>query len=1239
MKKKKILASGLLGISVLVAGVTLTSCDMTLTPSYEQSSTTTTAPKPTATTTKKPTTTTTTTTTVQKVTVTFNSNGGTQVVAQSINKGGKVTKPTNPTKASVTEGNKTTTYTFGGWYTDTGLTKAFDFNTVVNANTTLYAKWNATITEELTVTFNTMGGSSIQQQKVIKGNKVARPTTDPTKNATAQFTYSFAGWYKDQAYTTVFDFANEVINANTTIYAKWTEITNKYDVTWKNGDTVLKTEKVAYGKTPVYSGSTPTKAADVQYSYTFIGWTPEVDAVTKAITYTATFKETTNKYKVTWLNYDGSELDFDDVEYDQTPEYFGAEPLKPSDDQYDYTFIAWTPTISKVTGDVTYTATFTETLREYTVTFYNGDDEFDVQTVKYGSKPTTPDVSVNTPTKASTIEKQYTFKGWALSPDGDAITEFDDVTGETEYYAVFDEEDKVYTVKWNNYDGSKFADDSTWTYGQGYPVMPAGIPTKPADDTYRYEFNIWDSTEPTASSNVIVCTPTFTEIKIFDVTYNTMGANETLEAQTVDKDACAIEPAVTLTKFASKFVGWYTSNDNGQTLSQDAYDFATPVTGALTLYAKWEELTKATVATTVNIGESEDYKAPVFDENYYIPQIASKASTDTIYTLIKTDDTVIVHDADTGKTAYTYLTQGINVTTGYLQVTTEFSLAKIGSKWNIVNLVNSSGSTIFSIGLEGSSNKYFSYSLNGSGNYLDTSNASYIDPDTLDNKEKPSANTKYKAVINIDFANNTISYSINGKSIVTNVQIDAQTMQKGIQAIMFQTATSAADRDITITELHSDYANEDLADIKADVIASINAFVEKLELDTYYTKNKAKVLALQTDYISNVNAATSNQEAILNYYYFYSFVLTTVYSDLQEMIINYETIIKDKLSTDYPNKTYEMSKVIEEEIDEYTTKRIYYGLMNELEDAVYSAKDKDEFDSIISLYENQFVAIADDVATIQSQYKTQKVNALKENYPETLYTVNATAYNKVFEDLNTTLATLTVKSDIDGALNAAETILMSIEEDSYGLRKYKELVAYTNTEIDKLLIKQKDKYAGSTYETEINGILSAAEVNIKLDEADYSDDEEYEEAVDEQFGNEKGNIDTKIAAIKAVTEFTVTLKFNNGTDDSVSTVYVGDKIDAPTAPTKTGSTFKGWFTKDGTNDDWGNEWNFTNDTVTATTTLYARFDINQYEVTFDTNGAKETAPAKQTIDYGSKATTPGNEFTKDKVNNEGVITK
>ena len=65
-------------------------------------------------------------------TVTFDSNGGSDVAKQTVTSGEKVNKPADPTR----EG-----YEFAGWYTDSKLTTAYDFSSKVTKSITLYAKW------------------------------------------------------------------------------------------------------------------------------------------------------------------------------------------------------------------------------------------------------------------------------------------------------------------------------------------------------------------------------------------------------------------------------------------------------------------------------------------------------------------------------------------------------------------------------------------------------------------------------------------------------------------------------------------------------------------------------------------------------------------------------------------------------------------------------------------------------------------------------------------------------------------------------------------------------------------------------------------------------------------------------------------------------------------------------------------------------------------------------------------
>lgn len=184
---------------------------------------------------------------VKKPIVSFNRNGhGTAPASQTVELNGKATKPADPTA----EG-----YVFRGWYTTAACTTEFDFNTPIAADTTLYAKWD----EIYTVTFNVGGhGTAPTPQKVENGGKATKPENPTAKG------WRFDGWYTDEKCTARYDF-DKAITANTTLYAKWTQL---FTLTFEtNGGTKIDSVEAPDGSL-VYLGSyKPTKSG-----YYFVGW-------------------------------------------------------------------------------------------------------------------------------------------------------------------------------------------------------------------------------------------------------------------------------------------------------------------------------------------------------------------------------------------------------------------------------------------------------------------------------------------------------------------------------------------------------------------------------------------------------------------------------------------------------------------------------------------------------------------------------------------------------------------------------------------------------------------------------------------------------------------------------------------------------------------------------------------------------------------------------------------------------
>ena len=86
----------------------------------------------------------------------------------------------------------------------------------------------------------------------------------------------------------------------------WSEIVSytipTYTVTWKNHDgTVLETDTgVVHGTTPTYNGATPQKAEDENFTYTFNGWSPALEAVTGDVEYVAQFTAVSKRVDPTY---------------------------------------------------------------------------------------------------------------------------------------------------------------------------------------------------------------------------------------------------------------------------------------------------------------------------------------------------------------------------------------------------------------------------------------------------------------------------------------------------------------------------------------------------------------------------------------------------------------------------------------------------------------------------------------------------------------------------------------------------------------------------------------------------------------------------------------------------------------------------------------------------------------------------------------------------------------------------
>ena len=238
-----------------------------------------------------------------------------------------------------------------------------------------------------------------------------------------------------------------------------------HTVTWKSqdGNTTLETDNnVEYNTKPSFDRADPTKDADEQYTYTFVGWATEANketgtleadlpSVTDDVTYYAAFSKTARTYTVTWMPQDGQGNAYETdtgVAYNASPSYDSEVPTKAADAEHTYTFVGWATTTNQtsgstvdalpnVTADVTYYAAFSATKQTYTIRFeteaggtLTGTTE--CTGLSYGADfPAAPTTTSNV---------GYYFAGWYDANDNKVTDWPNTVT-----------ENATYTAKWLSY--------------------------------------------------------------------------------------------------------------------------------------------------------------------------------------------------------------------------------------------------------------------------------------------------------------------------------------------------------------------------------------------------------------------------------------------------------------------------------------------------------------------------------------------------------------------------------------------------------------------------------------------------------------------------------------------------------------------------------------------------------------------------------------------------------------------
>ena len=252
-----------------------------------------------------------------KYTITFDTNGGSEIAPITQDYGTEITTPDKPTRKG---------YTFKGWDKEIPETMPAE-------NMTVKAQWEI---NQYTIAFDTNGGSEIAPITQDYGTEIAAPA-NPTRKG-----YTFKGWDKEIPETMPAE--------NITVKAQW-EI-NQYTITFDtNGGSEIAPITQDYG-TEITAPDNPTRKG-----YTFKGWDKEIPETMPAENITVKAQWEINQYTITFDTNGGSEIA-------PITQDYGTEITAPDNPtRKGYTFKGWDKEIPKTmpAENITITARWKDT--------------------------------------------------------------------------------------------------------------------------------------------------------------------------------------------------------------------------------------------------------------------------------------------------------------------------------------------------------------------------------------------------------------------------------------------------------------------------------------------------------------------------------------------------------------------------------------------------------------------------------------------------------------------------------------------------------------------------------------------------------------------------------------------------------------------------------------------------------------------------------------------------------------
>lgn len=534
-----------------------------------------------------------------------------------------------------------TGYNFKHWrYNDSSASGGYSESTTNPLRVTITGKRDITAVFELksyTVTWNANGGT-VSPASVSKthGSTLGTLPT-PTRAATAEYSYTFAGWFTAASGGTQIS-STTTVTGNVTYYAHWTATKRSYTATFNgNGGSTPSPSSI----TKEYNTALGTLPTCSRTGYTFLGWYTASSGGTKISTTTVVTKDITyyaqwsiNSYTLTFNPNGGTVTPTSkNLEYNSA---YGTLPIptRASDAQYTYTFAGWytaatggtqvTAATKMAAKDTTVYAHWTSNTRSYTVSYQTtyGTLNRTSQSIAYNSKGsctlTMPD---------NTAEFTYTFVGWYTAANGGGTKVGSKLTLETPaitrnvtYYAYVTRSTKSYTHTFNANGGGTV---SPATITKAYNTALGTLPTV---SRTGYTFVGWFDTSAasggTQATTATKVTGTKTwyarwSINSYTFTFDKNGGN-TPSATTITKEYnTAIGTLPTCTRNADNtytytFAGWFDTSASSGGIQLAT---TTKVTSNKTWYARWTSTYKNYTVTWDGNGGTPSKSSSSFHYN------------------------------------------------------------------------------------------------------------------------------------------------------------------------------------------------------------------------------------------------------------------------------------------------------------------------------------------------------------------------------------------------------------------------------------------------------------------------------------------------------------------------------------------------------------------------------------------------------------------------------------------------